>query len=57
MEIGKDDKNTSYTLKDQKLQKEKEEKDIGVTIDDQLEFASCISEKIKKANKMLGLIN
>ena len=29
MTIGKDDKNANYTLKDQKLQKVKEEKDIG----------------------------
>ena len=33
-----------------------EEKDIGVTIDDQLEFESHISEKINKANKMFGLL-
>ena len=56
MTIGKDEKNTNYTLKDQKLQKVMEEKDIGVTIDDQLEFESHISEKINKANKMFGLL-
>ena len=42
MIIGKDEKNTNYTFKDQKLQKVMEEKDIGVTIDDQLEFESHI---------------
>ena len=46
MTIGKDEKNTNYTLKDQKLQKVMEEKDIGVTIDDQLYMTSHISEKI-----------
>ena len=56
MTIGKDETNTNYTLKDQKLQKVMEEKDIGVTIDDQLEFESHISEKINKANKMFGLL-
>ena len=56
MTIGKDEKNTNYTLKDQELQKVMEEKDIGVTIDDQLEFESHVSEKINKANKMFGLL-
>ena len=56
MTIGKDEKNTNYTLKDQKLQKVMEEKDIGVTIDGKLEFESNISEKINKANKMFGLL-
>ena len=56
MKIGKDEKNINYTLKDQKLQKVMEEKDIGVIIDDQLEFESHISEKINKANKMFGLL-
>ena len=55
MTIGKDEKNANYILKDQQLQKVMEEKDIGVTIDDQLEFESHISEKIKKANQMFGL--
>ena len=57
MTIGKDEKNTNYTLKNQKLQKVMEEKDIGVTIDDQLEFESHISEKINKANKIFGLLH
>ena len=57
MTIGKDEKNTNYTLKDQKLQKVMEEMDIGVTIDDQLEFESHISEKINKANKIFGLLH
>ena len=56
MTIGKDEKNTNYTLKDQKLQNVMEEKDTGVTIDDQLEFESHISEKINKTNKMFGLL-
>ena len=42
MTIGKDEKNTNYTLKDQKLQKIMEEKDIGVTIDDQLALFSLL---------------
>ena len=56
MTIGKDDLNIKYMLKDQKLQKVKEEKDIGVIIDDQLDFESHISEEINKATKMFGLL-
>ena len=56
MTIGKDDLNIKYMLKDQKLQKVKEEKDIGVIIDDQLDFESHISEKINKATEMFGLL-
>ena len=56
MTIGKDNLNIKYMLKDQKLQKVKEEKDIGVIIDDQLDFESHISEKINKATKMFGLL-
>ena len=56
MTIGKDDLNIKYMLKDQKLQKVKEEKDIGVILDDQLDFKSHISTKSNKATKMFGLL-
>ena len=56
MTIGKDNSNVNYTLKNNSLQKVKEEKDIGVIIDDQLDFESHISEKINKATKMFGLL-
>ena len=39
-----------------KLQKVNEEKDIGVVIDSSLKFEIHIAEKIKKANRMIGLI-
>ena len=48
MIIGKNNDKVSYTLKDQNLQKVKEEKDIGVTIDDELDLESHVSEKINK---------
>ena len=44
-------------LKDQDLQKVKEEKDIGVTIDDELDFESHISEKINKATRTFGMLH
>ena len=56
MTIGKNNDKVSYTLKDQDLQKVKEEKDIGVTIDDELDFESHISEKINKATRTFGML-
>ena len=56
MTKGKNNDKVSYTLKDQDLQKVKEEKDIGVTIDDELDFESHISEKINKATRAFGMI-
>ena len=38
------------------LQKVNEEKDIGVVIDSSLKFEIHVVEKIKKANRMIGLI-
>ena len=45
-----------YKLNDSCLQTVKEEKDIGVTIDDELRFDTHISEKISKANSMDMLV-
>ena len=56
MTIGKNNDKVSYTLKDQDLQKVKEEKDIGVTIDDELDFESHISKKINKATRTFGML-
>ncbi len=33
-----------------------EEKDLGVTIDNQLKFTSHINKSVRKANQILGLI-
>ena len=38
------------------LKQVKQEKDIGVIVDDQLKFESLLLEKIKKANNIMGLI-
>ena len=56
MTIGKDDVQFKYTLQGQQLQKVQEEKDIRVTIDDQLTFESHISEKVNKATCVFGLL-
>ena len=41
---------------DQQLPRIEIEKDLGVQIDDKLSFSNHISEKINKANKIMGLI-
>ena len=47
---------TCYTLYFHPLKKVKEEKDLGVTVDADLNFKKHISQKIAKANSMLYLI-
>ena len=46
----------TYKMKDNTLKQVKQEKDIGVIVDEQLKFESHIYEKINKANSMMGLI-
>ena len=45
-----------YTLNGQELEHVFDEKDLGVKIDSALRFEEHISEKVKKANAMVGLI-
>ena len=51
MTIGKDEKNTNYTLKDQKLQKVMEEKDIGDDIGEDIRWPARVRELYKWENK------
>ena len=51
----------TYTLSDKNgnvttLERVNEEKDLGVTFDARLSFESHISEKVNKANRMMGII-
>ena len=48
--------NEPYKMHTTDLKQVKQEKDIRVTMDDQLKFASYILKKIKKANNIMGLI-
>ena len=45
-----------YKLCDTKLQATDKEKDIGVVVDNQLNFEDHMNEKINKANSIMGLI-
>ena len=52
MRLGKSITNKKeYSLGDTTLETSKDEKDIGVIIDDELKFSKHMSEKINKANK------
>ena len=56
MKIGKDNNQFEYKLQNQRLQIVAEEKDLGIIIDDQLNFESHMGTKINKATSMFGLI-
>ena len=56
MHVGPNKKLCNYQLCGNTLSNVKEEKDIGVTIDDDLTFEPHILEIVKKANKMCGMI-
>ncbi len=57
MRIGrKSDATATYTLHGHNLETIHEEKDIGVKIDDNLEFEQHVYEKVQKANQMFGLL-
>lgn len=54
--IGKDSNDIKYILRDQELEKVKEEIFTGCTTDYQLDFESHISKKINKVTRMFGLL-
>ena len=54
--ISKSNNSLSYNYTFHPLKKVKSEKDLGVTVDDQLNFKLHISQKIAKANSMIYLI-
>ena len=59
MTVGaREDPGREYTMKDGqiKLRAVDKEKDIGVTIDNQLKFREHMNDKVQKANRLLGLI-
>ena len=56
MHLGKTNPKHSYSMGDGNLTVTSEEKDLGVTIDDRLEFDVHIKNIINRANRLLGLI-
>ena len=53
---NKELENRIYNMDNIILRNVKQEKDIGVIVDYQLQFEDHMYEKIKKANNMVGLI-
>ena len=56
MHLGRSNPQSSYSMGGEPLTVTSEEKDLGVLIDDSLEFGKHIKEIVNKANRMLGLI-
>ena len=56
MHYGKSNVNTSYQMFNTNLEAVSNEKDLGVTFDDELKFSSHIRGIINKANSRLGII-
>ena len=47
--------NEAYKMETIELRQVRQEKDIGVIVDDQLKFKDHMQEKVKKANNFMGL--
>ena len=56
MHLGKTNPKHTYTMGGTSLTVTTAEKDLGVLIDDKLNFRSHIKEIVSKANRVLGLI-
>ena len=54
--LGFNNKKKGYTVKNTRIESVKVEKDLGVHIDEKLDFNSHVLEIVKKANKTLGCI-
>ena len=48
--------NESYKMETTEIRQVRQEKDIGVIVDDQLKFENHMQEKVKKANNIMELI-
>ena len=56
MHLGHSNPRSSYSMGGEELTASSQEKDLGVLIDDSLEFGKHIKEIVNKANRILGLI-
>ena len=57
LHFGYNNQYNQYTLGDQNVKNESNEKDLGVIIKENLDVAEQVAEKVKIANKILGTIN
>ena len=56
LRIGRRNPRTTYTMNEHVLEQVEYEKDLGITIDNELKFHVQASAAVKKANQILGLI-
>ena len=56
LHLGYSNRRHQYTLNGQLLEATREEKDLGVIIDDQLKFRNHAAAAVKRANRVLGCI-
>ena len=56
LHLGYRNINQDYYMNNQKLESTREEKDLGVTVDQELNFIKHIASQISKANRLLGQI-
>ena len=56
LHFGRNNPKKKYSIGNTTLEVVREEKDLGVIVDDQLTFHEHIATAVKKANRMLGLI-
>ena len=56
MHLGKSNPKHTYTMGGVDLEKTTEERDLGVLVDDRLEFDKHIKGVVNRANRMLGMI-
>ena len=56
LHIGRNDRKHIYEMDENKLDQVKEEKDLGVLIDNELTFHNQIAAAIKRADRFLGII-
>ncbi len=57
MHHGKKNIKETYEINGTILEEVKEEKDLGVIIDNELKFHKHVSQAVKKANQILGVVN
>ena len=56
LHLGKTNERHTYTLDNSDLEKTSAEKDLGVWIDEKLQFTAHVKNAVNKASRMMGLI-
>nr|XP_054762251.1 uncharacterized protein LOC129268772 [Lytechinus pictus] len=54
--MGRHNNNSTYYIDDQILEETKAERDLGVLVDNELNYHAHVAQAVNRANQMLGLI-